>query len=331
MQKKSGELFRELISQKQKKDGKNTRCGCCSKLQQNKQSRQQGNKLRWGPTKKDGKKLNKRFGEWVRNNNKKKPNWIVPIHSECCQSSNAQSTNDTKREKNQNCINVTVYTVSSNNSKKNSQNLKSETLIQVQRKQHGKVFSDGDCVWLWVAHKGKSTVLVGLTNCTVCVQSLRLASSECGCCRTHASRCVLCGRTPSPNVLPNGYSTQCGNCVADLCDARRLCVLRTLVGKQQSSRQTAEILDCVRVAFVELHTHVTFYAITLFSRLHAIRRQQTCRVCHCRRRNENWVEFISCGKIHSNGNWTQCRRTTNSFPSDSHTFNLSRFAPAKSR
>lgn len=149
-------------------------------------------------TKKNGKKLNKRFGEWVRNN--KKTNWIVPIHSECCQSSNAQSTNDTKREKNQNCINVTVYTASNN--RKNSQNLKSETLIQVQRKQHGKLFSDGDCVWLWVAHNGKSTVLVGLTNCTVCVQSLRLASSECGCCRTHASRCVLCGRTPSPNILP---------------------------------------------------------------------------------------------------------------------------------
>lgn len=49
-----------------------------------------------------------------------------------------------------------------------------ENSIQM-RKQHGKSVCSWFDVGLWVAPEKKATVLVGLTNCTVCVQSLRLA------------------------------------------------------------------------------------------------------------------------------------------------------------
>lgn len=126
----------------------------------------------------------------------------------------------------------------------------------------------------WVAHK--TTVLVGLTNCTVCVQSLRLACNVWMSCTLHGAFV--------------GFARRHQSCQHALCTS--VSWIRATLGGMRfahACRQTSAdrlYLSAVRVAQC---TRIWWSSMKLQTPTSQPKWQPTCRVQSGR--NKHWVAF----------------------------------------
>lgn len=200
----------------------------------------------------------------------------------------------------ENKISTFVYRV------RGTKNFKFETSIQA-RKQHGKLFLVFNWMWLcfWgIAHK--TTVLVGRTIRTVCVQSLRLACNVVLVVRYAVRFFLYVWTHVVTKLLPIRAAVLCASVSRIFARRSTVCVLRTLVSNILIHQSTdTKVLSAVCRA--SLHVKIAHTQFMLLDeKANACTqsiRQQTCHVqMWTQRKLSGNCSVLRTGKFHSKHN-----------------------------